>query len=47
MDAGKLKVGLSQDKIDRINNIHQTERKYWKEAASKNLDKNDANKLKT
>ena len=41
MDAGKIKVRLSQDKI------HQTKLKYWKEAAlERALDLNDANKLK-
>ena len=46
MDTGKIKVRLSQDKIDRITSVYQGEQKYWKEAALKNLDKNDANKLK-
>ena len=46
MDTGKIKVRLSQDKIDRITSVYQAELKYWKEAALKNLDKNDVNKLK-
>ena len=46
MDTGKIKVCLSQDKIDRITSFYQAELKYWKEAALKNLDENDANELK-
>ena len=46
MDTGKIKVRLSQDKIDRITSVYQAELKYWKEAALKNLDKNDVHKLK-
>ena len=46
MDTGKIKIRLSQDKIDLITSVYQAELKYWKEAALKNLDKNDANKLK-
>ena len=45
-NTGKIKVRLSQDKIDRITSVYQAELKYWKEAALKNLDKNDVNKLK-
>ena len=45
MDTGKIKVRLSQDKIDHITSVYEAELKYWKEAALKNLDKNDANKL--
>ena len=46
MDARRIEVNLSQDKIDRITSIYQVELNYWKEAALKNLDENDANELK-
>ena len=47
MDAGRIKVSLSHDKIDRINSTHQTELEYWKKAAlERALDQNDVNKLK-
>ena len=46
MDARRIEVSLSQNKIDRITGIYQAELRYWKEAALKNLDENDANELK-
>ena len=43
MDATKIKVSLSQDKINLINNNY----KYWKEAALKRaFDEKKANQLK-
>ena len=42
----KIEVNLSQDKIDCITTVHQTQVRYWKEAALKNLSENDANELK-
>ena len=43
MDATKIEVNLSEEKINVINNNY----KYWKEAASERaLDQNDTNKLK-
>ena len=46
MDAKRIEVSLSQNEIDRITSIYQAELRYWKEAALKNLDENDANELK-
>ena len=44
MDAGRIEVSLSQDKIDHINNIRQEELDYCKEAAlERALDQNDTN----
>ena len=45
MDARRIEVSLSQDKIGRINNIHQTQLKYWKDASLRDLDQNDADEL--
>ena len=45
MNARRVEANLSRDKIDRINNIHQTELKYWKEAALRDLDQNDENEF--
>ena len=43
MDAIKIKVNLSEEKINLINDNY----KYWKEAAlERALDQNDTNKLK-
>ena len=46
MDARRIEVNLSQDKIRSINSAFQKELNYWKEAALKNLDENEANQLK-
>ena len=47
MDAGRIEVSLSQDKIDLINYVHQKELEYWKKAAFKRtLDKDEENQLK-
>ena len=45
MDARRVEVSLSQDKINLINNAFQKDLDYWKEAALKNLDENEANRL--
>ena len=46
MDARRIEVSLSQDKIDPINNIHQKELQYCKEAALKRaLDKAEESQL--
>ena len=46
MDAGRIEVSLSQDKIDHINNIYQKELDYWKRAAlGRTLDQNNTNQL--
>ena len=47
MDARRIEVSLSQDKINLINGTYQKDLDYWKEAAlERALDQNDANKLK-
>ena len=46
MDARRIEVNLSQDKIKSINSAFQKELDYWKEAALENLDENEANQLK-
>ena len=47
MDAPRIEVSLSQDKINLINGTHKKELKYWKGAALKmNLDEDKANRLK-
>ena len=46
MDARRIEVSLSQNKIDRVTSIYQADLRYWKEAVLKNLDENDANELK-
>ena len=46
MDVRRIEVSLSQDKINQINSAFQKELRYWKEAALRNLDKNEANQLK-
>ena len=46
MDAKRFEVSLSQDKINFINSAFQKELDYWKEAALKDLDANEANQLK-
>ena len=47
MDARRIEVSLSQDKINFINNTFQKELDYWKEAALERAsDLNDANELK-
>ena len=45
MDARRIEVNLSQDKIDRITSIYQADLRYWEEDALKNLGENDANEL--
>ena len=46
MDARRIEVSLSQDKISFINSAFQKELDYWKEAAlERALDLNDANEL--
>ena len=42
----RTEVNLSQDKIDCITSVYQTQVRYWKEAALKNVSENDANELK-
>ena len=46
MDARRIEVSLSQDKINSINSTFQKELDYWKEAALKNLGENETNQLK-
>ena len=46
MNARTIEVNLSQGKIKSINSAFQKELDYWKEAALKNLDENEANQLK-
>ena len=47
MDARKIEVSLSHDKIGFISSTFQKELDYWKEAAlERALDLNDANELK-
>ena len=46
MDARRIEVNLFQDKIKSINSAFQKELDYWKEAALKNLDENEANQIK-
>ena len=43
MEARRIEVSLSQDKINSICSAFQKELDYWKEAALKNLDENEAN----
>ena len=46
MDATKIEVSLSQDKINFINDIFQKELQYWKEATLKKaFDKDEADRL--
>ena len=42
----RIEVNLSQDKIDCITSVYQTQVRYRKEAALKNVSENDANELK-
>ena len=42
----RIEVNLSQDKIDCITSVYQTQVRYWKEAALKNVSENDVNELK-
>ena len=42
----RTEVNLSQDKIDCITSVYQTQVRYWKETALKNVSDNDANELK-
>ena len=42
----RIEVNLSQDRIDCITCVYQTQVRYWKEAALKNVSENDANELK-
>ena len=42
----RIEVNLSQDKVDCMTSVYQTQVNYWKEAALKNVSENDANELK-
>ena len=42
----RIEVNLSQDKIDYITSVYQTQVSYWKEAALKNVSENGANEWK-
>ena len=47
MDARRIEVSLSQDKINCINSAFQKELHYWRDAALKRaLETNEANQLK-
>ena len=47
MDARRIEVSLSQDKINLINGIYQKELDYWKQAAlERTLDQNRTSQLK-
>ena len=42
----RTEVNLSQNLIDCITSVYQTQVRYWKEDALKNVSENDANELK-
>ena len=37
----RIEVNLSQDKVDCITSVYQTQVRYWKEAALKNVSENE------
>ena len=42
----RIEVNLSQDKIDCITSVYQTQVRYCKETTLRNVSENDANELK-